>query len=242
MTLTLTCRFIGEKDQIFKFEHVLSLPKFTACVLGCYTQSQSLLQIVRTAPSTSFTQTSPLPRPCSPNTPPPPCHLEVPRTCHPNCFAARLTAYVIGSPTEAAPHGSSRGRRQHGPLQLHPHGPDPHSAGHQDRQGYGRFGNPSLPPFGVIFTCFPQLSLISLLPTLQHCLPFLCCQPRNLQLSPMLLLLYLEYSVLLCMLVDHGCSMLLRVVCEAEGGDPVESMVLSNCAQLLLQLEIDHSY
>lgn len=169
MTLTLTCRFIGEKDQIFKFEHVLLLLKYTTCVLGRYsryTHSQSLLQIVRTAPSTSSTQTSPFPRPCSPNTPPPPCHLEVPRTCHPNCFAAFLTAYVIGSPTEAAPHGSSRGRRQHGPLQLHPHGPDPHSAGHQDRQGYGRFGNPSLPP--LVWFSHVFLSFLSS-PSSQHC-------------------------------------------------------------------------
>lgn len=46
------------------------------------------------------------------------------------------------TPSEAAPHGPPRGRRQHGPLQLHPHGLDPHGAGHQDRQGYGRFGIP----------------------------------------------------------------------------------------------------
>lgn len=36
---------------------------------------------------------------------------------------------------EAPSHGSACGGRQHRPLQLYPHGSDPHSPGHQDRQG-----------------------------------------------------------------------------------------------------------
>lgn len=47
---------------------------------------------------------------------------------------------LVDPPAETAPHGSPRGWRQHGPLQLHTHGLDPHGARHQDRQNIRRFG------------------------------------------------------------------------------------------------------
>lgn len=120
--------------------------------------SQSLLQMICTAPSSSFTQT-----PSFPLTPPPfpptnsiplyPCHLEVPHTCHFTYFLIFSLLTLTGSPTETAPYGSACGRWQHGSLQLHSHGLDTHSTGHQDCQGYGRFGI-SLTSFDPIFHIF----------------------------------------------------------------------------------------
>lgn len=41
---------------------------------------------------------------------------------------------------ETPANGFTSRRWQHSALQLHPHGLNPHCSGHQDRQGWGRFG------------------------------------------------------------------------------------------------------
>lgn len=149
-------------------------------------RSQSLLQKLCTAPSTSFTQTPSFsPLPFLPQTQcPSPRHLEVPHMHHPTYYPIFSLLTLIGSPAETAPYGSACGRWQHGPLQLHSHGLDPHSAGHQDRQGYGRFGNPSY----LLWSDFHVLSSpFSYFPLSASAVCYFCAEPRNLQLFLMLL-------------------------------------------------------
>lgn len=43
-------------------------------------------------------------------------------------------------PAETPANGFAGCRWQHSALQFHPHGLNPHCSGHQDRQGWGRFG------------------------------------------------------------------------------------------------------
>lgn len=141
----------------------------------CYRQTESVTDAMHSSfnllyPNPSLLPTPP-PLPATDSTPPPRCHLEVPHTCYPTYFPIFSPLTLIGSPTETAPYGSACGRWQHSPLQLHSHGLDPHSTGHQDRQGYGRFGIP-LTSFAPIFTCCLLLFLIS--PVVQCCLLFLC--------------------------------------------------------------------
>lgn len=126
-------------------------------------QSQSRLQMLCTASSPTFTPpVTPTPIPSQPQTaPPPPLPLSPGGSSYhfnPAFFVIFSLFTLIDSPTETAPYGSARGRRQHGPLQLHPHGFDPHSTGHQDRQGCGRFGI-TLTSLAPDFTCFPLLCI-----------------------------------------------------------------------------------
>lgn len=149
----------------------------------CHRQTDKLLHMLCAAPLSPFIQ-SPrllflLQLYCPPLSPGGSTYLGL------RSLSNFLTAQPWLTFSETAPHGPARGRWQHGPLQLHPHGLDPHSAGHQDRQGYGRFGiSPS--SFDPVFTFSSPLSHF---PRSAVAVCYFCAEPRNLQPLVMLLLL-----------------------------------------------------
>lgn len=105
---------------------------------------------------------------------------------------------LTGFLAEIAPYGSARGWWQHGPLQLHSHGLDPHSAGHKDCQGYGQFDF-HLSHFHMLSSSFCLNPNI-----LKAELSFLCWT-RNFELFLMLNPLYSNWCVVISKALDSIC-------------------------------------